>query len=1051
MTNLCNADPDLNFYNSLNQYVSRCNYYLESTFNSDMETYPCATDVLSMCCFNIRSIKRNLTSFESYLDLLNHHFTLIGITETWLRDDDCDLYNISNYKIVENHRQNRSGGGVAFFVQKHIEYSVRHDIEIFDQECESLFIEIDKGQLNSDKTVIVGVIYRPPNTSIESFNTKISGIMDILKKENKYCYLMGDFNINILNSENHDLTGQFVDIMSSNAFLPLITRPTRITANSATLIDNIFTNNLDDIVHSVHGISVTDISDHYPIFCINKGVLIPETEEIVYKRIYSNRNKQAFLTGIQEMDWGQLLGCHGTQTCFTKFHEKLTALHNKYFPLTRMKWKYNNRKPWLSDGLKSSIKHKNKLYHIYRKMNSVYNETTYKIYKSKLQRLLKTAEKIHYQDLLLKYKDNLKKSWSIIKGIINKNKRQENQKKFKLNDGSITDNKQVISDRFNDFFVNIGPTLAKAIPQVRNHPVSFMGDRIEQSIFLEPVTEGEINQIIISLNDNAPGYDDISAMLLKVSSMYISQPLTYICNLSLQEGVFPDELKVANVIPLYKSDDVMVFNHYRPVSLLCVLSKVFEKIMYERLLKFLENLKLLYSEQYGFRRKHSTYMALLTLMDKLVNALEKKEIVVGIFLDFSKAFDTVDHDILLQKLYHYGLRGCAYSWFESYLTHRTQFVTYNGAKSKKLQIKCGVPQGSILGPLLFLIYINDLHTVCKHSFPILFADDTNLFLSGKNLDDMQTLLNEELTEIDLWLKANKLSLNIKKTHYMLFKNRGATEKDICLKIENEPITQVKKTKFLGVIIDCNLTWKEHISYISGKIAKGVGILTKARKFLNKTTLMNLYYTFVYPYLIYCNHVWGSTYTTHFNKIISLQKKAVRIIAGIKPRSDVMNAFQQLRILPCILINKYLLGRLMYKIYTNSALQKFECFFEYNKDVHGYNTRQTNHYHLPCIRTNLGKFGFRYQGAFIWNEILKLDISMESEYSFSKNLKTAILNDSLSERTWRQPFWMKIDIARPPGRAMGISHVLEICPKFVTFMVVLFAISWYIALHFIGSP
>ena len=150
----------------------------------------------------------------------------------------------------------------------------------------------------------------------------------------------------------------------------------------------------------------------------------------------------------------------------------------------------------------------------------------------------------------------------------------------------------------------------------------------------------------------------------------------------------------------------------------------------------------------------------------------------------------------------------------------------------------------------------------------------------------------------------------------------------------------------------------------------------------------------------------------------------------------MNAFQQLRILPCILINRHLLGRLMYKIYTNSALQKFECFFECNKDVHDYNTWQTNHYHLPCIRTNLAKFGFRYQGAFIWNEILKLDISMESEYSFSKNLKTAILNDSHSERTWRQPFWMKIDMARPPGRTMGIFHELEICPKFVTFMVVL---------------
>ena len=244
MTNLCNADPDLNFYNSLNQYVSRCNYYLESTFNKAVETYPWANDVLSMCCFNIRGIKRNLTSFESYLDLLNHQFILIGITETWLRDGDCDLYNTSNYRIVKNHRQDRSGGGVALFVQNNVKYSIRHDLKMFDHEFESLFIKIDKGQLNSDRTVIVWVVYRPPNTSIDSFNMKNSAIMDILKKENKYCYLMGDFNINILNSDNHDLTAQFVDIMTSNAFLPLTTRPTRITATSATLIDNIFTNNI---------------------------------------------------------------------------------------------------------------------------------------------------------------------------------------------------------------------------------------------------------------------------------------------------------------------------------------------------------------------------------------------------------------------------------------------------------------------------------------------------------------------------------------------------------------------------------------------------------------------------------------------------------------------------------------------------------------------------------------------------------------------------------------------------------------------------------------
>ena len=206
-----------------------------------------------------------------------------------------------------------------FFVQNNVKYSVRHDLETFDHEFESLFIEIDKGQLNSDKTVIVGVVYTPPIQALIHFDMKISGIMDILKKKTIYNYLMGDFNINILNSDNHDLTAQFVDIMISNAFLPLITRPTRVTANSATLIDNIFTNNFDNITQSVHGIYVTDILDRYPVFCINRGVMIPETEEIIFKRIYSSRNKQTFLTGIQEIDWGSWMAVMELRTVSPSF------------------------------------------------------------------------------------------------------------------------------------------------------------------------------------------------------------------------------------------------------------------------------------------------------------------------------------------------------------------------------------------------------------------------------------------------------------------------------------------------------------------------------------------------------------------------------------------------------------------------------------------------------------------------------------------------------------------------------------------------------------
>ena len=318
------------------------------------------------------------------------------------------------------------------------------------------------------------------------------------------------------------------------------------------------------------------------------------------------------------------------------------------------------------------------------------------------------------------------------------------------------------------FFVNIGHNLAKRIPQTDISPNHYMGARVTQTIFLEPVTPDELSKIINSIKHGAPGYDGITAQVLQSSATPILDPLCFLCNCSLIEGVFPSELKLANVSPLFKSGDDMLFNNYRPVSLLSILSKGFEKVMYSRLLSFLVSQKIMIKKQFGFRRLHSSYMAIMLMIDKITEALDDGDYVTGIFLDFSKAFDTVNHEILLYKLSHYGIRGSAFDWFKSYISNRSQFVTYNGVASTAKPINCGVPQGSILGPLLFLMYINDLYNVCQESVPILFADDTNLFYSGSSIDDLARRINDELCNISTWLKINKLSLNIKKTHYIIF-------------------------------------------------------------------------------------------------------------------------------------------------------------------------------------------------------------------------------------------------------------------------------------------
>ena len=352
------------------------------------------------------------------------------------------------------------------------------------------------------------------------------------------------------------------------------------------------------------------------------------------------------------------------------------------------------------------------------------------------------------------------------------------------------------------------------------------------------------------------------------------EPLTHLINLSLRSGVFPSELKLAKVVPIFKAGDTSAINNYRPISVLSFFSKVFEKIVYNHVLDFIDDNNVLYDYQYGFRHSHSTQQAIITLVDRITKSLDKGHIAITILLDLKKAFDTVDHRILLRKLYAYGIRGALLKWFERYLTGRTQYVAFNGTNSDIHYVKCGVPQGSILGPLLFILYMNDICSVSKLLFILLYADNTCVMLSGKDLNDLIAVLNVELISLCDWLKSNKLSLNTQKTFFMVF-HRARLKSANCndLVIDNASITRVYFAKYLGIIIDVKFNWIERITYIKNKISKAIDIMYKARQYLNKSSLVNLYYSYVYPYLTYCIEVWGCAYPTHLQCLFLLQKKS----------------------------------------------------------------------------------------------------------------------------------------------------------------------------------
>ena len=793
-------NPDIHYFGQQPELSNlNSNYYLESDFSKyvsklDGQEKHC----ISLIHINIRSIHANMVKFQSYLDSLDYTFNFIGLSETWL-NEDTDLYNIPGYSIVNNIRENRQGGGVSLLIQDHVSFKIREDLSIMCDDIECIFVEA-----NTSKKMLIGVVYRPPGRSIDCFNEQLKSVFDKLNVSFP-CYLMGDVNINLINHASHKHSGDYLDLIYSNGFIPLINRPTRVTEKSATLIDHIITNNFVD-KSLYQGVLLTEITDHYPVFSIthDNSKCFQENDYLVFRNM-KQENYCKFQTCITELDWSEVINNESCEHAFNLLHEKIKSCYNKSFPLQKLERKYNNRLPWLTDSLKAAIKKKNKLYVKSIKHNTAYNKTEYSRYKSNLDKLLKQQEKIYYNTLIEKNRSNMKKTWDVIKTVICKKKRATKYSEFFIDD-CLTDDPNIISNKFNEYFCNIGPNLAKKIPPGRVSFRQFLQSYRTESIFLRNIDESEIRKIVLSLKDGSPGVDEITAKALKHVVDIIAFPLSHVCQLSLSQGHFPQELKLAKVIPLYKGKDPCHFNNYRPISLLSVFSKIFEKVMYDRLYNYLTTLQILYEYQFGFQKNRSTYMALISLTDRITKAMENGKYCIGIFIDFRKAFDTVDHSIILEKLYHYGIRGVAHDWFFSYLTGRKQFVEFNGSKSTVLDMKCGVPQGSNLGPLLFLLYINDLAFVSPKLFAILFADDSNFFCTGQSLSKVFETVNHELNSIVDWLNSNKMSLNVEKTHFMIFHSKGKNIPDKGeIKILGTNISEVKFTKFLGVMIDSNLT------------------------------------------------------------------------------------------------------------------------------------------------------------------------------------------------------------------------------------------------------
>ena len=519
------------------------------------------------------------------------------------------------------------------------------------------------------------------------------------------------------------------------------------------------------------------------------------------------------------------------------------------------------------------------------------------------------------------------------------------------------------------------------------------------NFFIRPTNEIEIINNINDLKSNkALGPTSIPTDIFHLIKLSVAKPLAEIVNLSFQTGIYIDVLKISKVAPIFKEKGSdLDFSNYRPISLLSNINKIIEKIMHGRLYSFLEQHKCIYELQFGFRTKHSTSHALIDLIEDIRKGIDDNNFSVGVFIDLQKAFDTVDHKILLSKLDHYGVRGKANDWFRSYLNGRKQYVSINGTDSDLRSVEYGVPQGSVLGPLLFLLYINDLHFSIKYSMTRHYADDTCLLIKNKSLKRLKKQLNIDLKVLTSWLKANKIALNAGKTEILIFRNpKKPINYDLKLTLDGHRLYPSTYVKYLGILIDPHLNWSYHTKTLAPKLSRAIGMLAKMRHFVTPEILRNLYFGIFFSLMTYGAQIWGQYVNSHIKRIMKLNDKAIRVINFANYRDDPSQYYKKSNILKFqdfIMLNNFLH---IHDHFNNNLPSSLLDKYQYIHQNHHHETRISNAdcIKLPVSRTiEFGTHSLSGQACRQWNrlQIVIKNLNKLSRFSCKKIIHKYIID------------------------------------------------------------